>query len=43
LPSAFDSVTDDAAMTVGALRRERLNCAFKTIENVFLAVRFDAE
>lgn len=43
LPGAFDPMPDDSAVTVGTLRRERLNCALETVEYMFLTVHFDAE
>jgi hypothetical protein len=35
---AFHSVADDSALAVAALRRERLNRALKTVENMLFAV-----
>lgn len=39
----FDSVTDDAAAAIGANRRELVNRAFETIENVRVSRRDNFE
>ena len=43
LPAAFDSVTNDAAATMSTARCKRMNCAFKTVKNVLLAINGNAE
>ncbi|HEX3821800.1 MAG TPA: hypothetical protein VHW45_15810 [Candidatus Sulfotelmatobacter sp.] len=38
LPITFDTMADDPAMTMGALRCEGLNRAFETVEDVGLSI-----
>lgn len=43
LPTPLNSMANDAAMAVGALGRQPLNCAFEAVKSVTFPPHFDAE